>query len=420
MSIGSKLFATMAAKAPRLRGFSNRVYFGHPFLDAWFAWFPLNQIQYDGAAVGEIYKTAAKIDERKLDSWISEWSIEGDRVSSYAEQLLRDGNTYSAARTFLRAYTYYRTAHLATDPVYFNQEMLETYARLRYCFDRFRELSCLAIENVEVPLGSDEGQKMHGYFLHAGDASPETAPTLIWLSGAESIVEDVYWWCGAEGVDRGFNVFAVDAPGDTATRIYNPELRIEGAGDRALLAQVAYVLGRTEVDPDKVFAYGISMGGYKAGRLAQIDDRMSGIAANAPMLDASQVLASVRGVYKAPKQSRGWAYRMCWQYGVDIEQDLKHAIEDLVDGVWSRFVADPSEIRVPFLTMAGENELGHEGIAQALQFHREVDSAVAEQRITRAEEGAGAHCQLDNFPLARQIVFDWIGNLVRTKEFTRK
>ena len=35
-------------------------------------------------------------------------------------------------------------------------------------------------------------------------------------------------------------------------------------------------------------------------------------------------------------------------------------------------------------------------------------SSSKELRVTTAVEGAGAHCQLVNFPLARQIVFDWI------------
>lgn len=409
MKTGAKLFKMMAAKAPRMRGFSNRVYFGHPFLDAWFAWFPLNQIQYDGSAIGEIYNVASRIDERSISSWIGEWKNEGDRLRDYAETLRERGHDFSAARAFLRAYTYYRTAHLATDPVLSGDEMRDTYRSLSTCFERFRELSGKKIEKIEVPLrGSDE--TMHGYFFESG---MEDAPTLVWLNGAESLVEDVTWWCAAEGVERGFNVFAVDGPGDTATRIDRPDMLIEGAGDRMLLSQVDYLLNRPDVDPDQLFVYGISMGGFKAGRLAQIDSRATGIAANAPMLDASKVLASVRDVHKAPKQSHGWAYRMCWQYGVDTDQGLKAAAEELVDRVWATFTADPSKIEVPFLTMAGENELGAEGIRQAHEFYRRLNPDIAEKRITTAAEGAGAHCQLDNFPLARQIVFDWIEGLRR-------
>ena len=94
-------------------------------------------------------------------------------------------------------------------------------------------------------------------------------------------------------------------------------------------------------------------------------------------------------------------------------ETLETALQELVDGVWGRFVVDPARITVPFLTMAGENELGHEGIRQAREFHRRNRSAEKDVRITTALEGAGAHCQLDNFPLARQTVFDWIEDRMR-------
>ena len=141
------------------------------------------------------------------------------------------------------------------------------------------------------------------------------------------------------------------------------------AGDRGVLSVVDYALARPDVDADAFYVYGISMGGYRAGRLAQIDNRATGIIANAPMLNASEVLAAVKDIHKAPKEANGWAYRMFWQYGVNAKQKLKTALEELVDGVWARFVVDPSSISVPFLTMAGENELGHEGIRQAKEFH---------------------------------------------------
>lgn len=74
---------------PRLRGFTQHFYFCHPFLDAWF---PLNQIQYGGAAVGEVYNAASRVDESKgAESWIAECSTEGVRVRTLAEKLLDEG-----------------------------------------------------------------------------------------------------------------------------------------------------------------------------------------------------------------------------------------------------------------------------------------------------------------------------------------
>ncbi len=65
MNIRSALFKPVAKSAPRVRSFTKHCYFGHPILDAWFAWFPLNQIEYGGAAIGEIYNAASRIDDLK-------------------------------------------------------------------------------------------------------------------------------------------------------------------------------------------------------------------------------------------------------------------------------------------------------------------------------------------------------------------
>ena len=413
MSVRSTLFKTMAQRMPRVRGFTQRFYFGHPFLDAWFAWFPLNQIQYGGAAVGEVFNAAQRIDESKsAASWIAEWSAEGERMRDVAEGLASQGHAFSAAQTYLRAYTYFRTAHLATDPANFDTEMRATYDGLSYCFGRFVELSDARIEKISVPLkkgGENTGHNMHGYFMRAKSGDPlQPKPTIVWLSGAESIAEDVYWWCGAEAIERGYNVFVVDNPGDTATRIYNEHMLNEGAGDDTLLSQLDYLYSHPEVDPDHVFVYGISMGGYRAGRLGQIDNRVRGIVANAPMLNAGQVLNEVRHVYKAPQEAQGWGRRMCWQYGVDPGLDLKNAMAALVDDVWGQFVVEPEKIEVPFLVMAGENELGGEGIRQAHEFYERLGSEIKNKRIVTQQECGEAHCQLNNFPLARQIMFDWI------------
>ena len=95
----------------------------------------------------------------------------------------------------------------------------------------------MALEKILVPLKHTD-QRMHGYFVKSRRETDGSTPTVIWLNGAESLVEDVYWWCGAEGIDRGFNVFSVDAPGDTATRIHNPDMKVDRAGDRALHCQL--------------------------------------------------------------------------------------------------------------------------------------------------------------------------------------
>lgn len=132
------------------------------------------------------------------------------------------------------------------------------------------------------------------------------------------------------------------------------------------------------------------------------------------MLDASKVLDSCRHVYKGNDDAKGWGKRMCWQFEIDFYLNLKTVLEELVDGVWGEFVVTPEKIHVPFLVMAGENELGSESIRQAHEFYKKLRSVKKEKRIITEKECGEAHCQLNNFPLSRQIMFDWIEDITNT------
>ncbi len=417
MSIGQYFFKKFAQMGPRVRGFTNSHYFAHPFLDAWFAWFPQNNVSLDGAALGEIYNVAARIKEGvSYQSWIDEWEKEGDRLRISALKIEQQGHRISAGEAYLRAFTYYRTAHLATAPVETTRDqMFSTYKNLVECYQKFIELSNVTIERVKVPFihsADFNKSKLNGYFYKAAE-NQEKSPTVIWLSGAESIAEDGYWWAGAAGMKRGFNVLSIDLPGDTATRILNPEIIMNGRGDDAYLSIMDYLLKRPDIDPDNIYVYGISMGGFRSTRFAQIDNRLKGVVANAPMLNAGDVLEKAKYVYKIGGGAAEWGERMCWQYGISTDNGLKQGMIDLVDGKWNSLRSEPENITVPFYTVAGENELGGEGIRQALEFHDRLSSEKKMKRITTFAEGAETHCQLNNFPLSQQIVFDWIEDLMR-------
>jgi hypothetical protein len=52
---------------------------------------------------------------------------------------------------------------------------------------------------------------------------------------------------------------------------------------------------------------------------------------------------------------------------------------NLVDDAWGKFVVNPEKITVPFLVMAGENELNGEGIRQAHEFYDKLGNSVKEK-----------------------------------------
>jgi hypothetical protein len=344
-------------------GFTKKCYFAHPLLDAFFVWFPLGNMKYGGAEIGEIYKVASRIIERDPMSWGKEWTAEGARVEALATRLLEQGHKISARSAFLRAFTYYRTAHIFYGPGETQAEMTRTFESLQSCFKQFGELADTPIEMIKVPYKKGtkyENKAMRGYsFLVSDDGKKR--PTVIFLQGAESMSEDVYFWTATAGTQRGYNVLTADMPGDLVTRIYDPDFILDDPCDTALHALVDYALSQSEVDAEKLAVIGVSMGGYKAGRIAQLDSQVKAVVANAPMLNAGKVLEGMKRTPKLGKGARDYATRFCWQYGVNIEEGTpKENVNKLVDEVWGSFQVDPTKITCPFLDLYGENELGEE------------------------------------------------------------
>lgn len=417
MSISDLLFKAMMNRAPRARGLTKKHYFSHPFLDAWFAWFPLNNINFNGAAVGEIYNAASRINERDAKTWGKEWAAEGMRIETLAKNLLKQGHNISARDAFLRAFTYYRTGHVVYGPG--EPEMKSTFEALQRCFKEFADLADTPIKMIQIPYveGSKYSDKtMRGYFF-SGSNKGKKRPTVIFLNGAESISEDAYFWTAAAGIQRGYNVFTADNPGDFVTRICDPDFILDDPCDDALHAMVDYAQSHPGVDPERLAVFGVSMGGYKAGRMAQIENRVKAVIANAPMLNAGKVLNAMKKIPKLGKDARDYAIRFCWQYGIGPEGDVQQNTIKLVDEIWSIFEVDPTKINCPFLSLYGENELGAEGARQAKEFHRLVASHVKSLRVTTEEEGAESHCQLNNFPLQHQITYDWLDKIFGIKRF---
>jgi hypothetical protein len=232
--------------------------------------------------VGEVFYAASRINEKDPDSWVEEWSNLAARVEKGSARSLERGHAASARVAYLRAFTYYRTAtpllH-ASDP-----RFRATWEMMRSCFRRAAGLFDQPIEPVEIPF---EGNTLPAYFLQApGDG--EKKPTMIMVGGGETYAEDLYFWGGAAAVDRGYNALLVDMPGQGATPFEGMHHRFDV--EVPMGAVVDYLLGRSEVDPERVAAYGVSLGGYLVLRSAAFEKRIGACAVSTPIVDWHQAL----------------------------------------------------------------------------------------------------------------------------------
>lgn len=260
----------------------NKIYFKDSELYFYLQAFPLGYQTYGGATVGETFYVASRIDEKDPDSWVEEWSNLAARVEEEAVRSLERGHMASAREAYLRAFTYYRTAtpllH-ASDP-----RFRATWEMMRTCFRRAAGLFDPPIEPVEIPF---EGSTLPAYFV-LGQGDGEKKPTLIMVGGGETYAEDLYFWGGAGAVDRGYNALLVDMPGQGATPFEGMHHRHDV--EVPMQAVVDHLLGRSEVDPERVAAYGVSLGGYIVLRSAAFEKRIGACAASTPIVDWHQAL----------------------------------------------------------------------------------------------------------------------------------
>lgn len=76
-------------------------------------------VTYEGAALGECYETASRIQDEKEASYTEAWRVTAERVEAIARRSLAGGHLVSAREAFLRASSYWREVgfyQFTTDP----------------------------------------------------------------------------------------------------------------------------------------------------------------------------------------------------------------------------------------------------------------------------------------------------------------
>jgi pimeloyl-ACP methyl ester carboxylesterase len=394
----------------------NKAYFKDQDLDLYLQAFPLNHLSYGGAAAGEVFYAASRIDEKDLESWVGEWSALATRLETEAATALERGHTVSAREYYLRAFTYHRTATLglrASDP-----RFRATWEMMRSCFRRAARLFEPPIETVEIPY---EDTTLPAYFVRASyDA--ERRPTAIVIGGGEQFSEELYFWGGAAAAERGYNALLVDMPGQGGTPFVGMHHRHDV--EVPMGAVLDYLEDRPEVDPDRIGAMGFSLGGYIVLRSVASEKRIGACAVSTPIVDWHQTLldAMPAVLRRAPRPLFNGVMRLGnlfsktqllayekffeWQVGAASFADALDSFRP-----WK---VDVRSISCPVLCMMGTGE--------AETFKKQTYACYAalrspkRLRVFTEEEGADAHSQANNQRLAHQTVFDFFDEVFARSE----
>lgn len=362
--------------------------------------FALSYVGGGGAEQAECYAAVKDVGDYDFEGWRIGWHRIAEAVLASARDDLEHGRRVSARSGFQRASTYYYQSAFFLPAG--SEEFLDLHRRSTAAFEAAADLEGPEFRRVYVPF---KGRRLPGWFFPA--AAGETSRTLIAFTGTDATNEQLYYFAGGRrAAEHGWNLLCVSGPGQFSTLEVEPELVFRPDYEVVLSAVVDFLETVREVDPDGIAVLGFSKGGYLAARGAATETRIKALVSNSPITNFHDVIwAGVERMMEHSDEMNLWVTSiLTWIYGVSTMAEVKEVmktynLDDLVE-----------RISCPTLVLDSEGE-GQAFRDQTLEFVSRLN-APHELRHFTAAEAADAHCQIGNWALMHQVIFDWLDRVV--------
>lgn len=364
--------------------------------------------QIVGLSPGEVLAAISTVKDGDPRSWRESFYRQGRYLSQRADGFESEGNVLAAAHSAFGAAYARRFALHFEDPG--ASSWAVAVAGMEQEFTRAAKLQGVPIRSIEVPF---EQSTLPGYYLEIDDAP---RPTLLVVGGGDTFREDLYYYGGYPGWQRGYNVLMVDLPGQGK----NPSRGFPFRHDASTsVAACLDWLERNAASPDpRIAAYGLSGGGYFTAQAVSGDPRIKAWIASTPITDVGLVFSrEMGGVSRAP----GWLVNIgtkilgrtnaildlslkkyAWQFGITDFAEVLARVP-----VEARAV-DAESITCPSLFLLGGGE-AEELVRQTEELAAVMQQSGRKVTVRRFEREEGdAHCQITNLKLAHLVIFDWL------------
>ncbi|MCK9159025.1 MAG: dienelactone hydrolase family protein [Bacteroidaceae bacterium] len=374
---------------------------------------------YQGAEIGECLAIASKIKEGDFNSWFEGWRNMAQKIESIANDCLRKNHKVSAREAFLRAHNYYRTGEFfldGTDP-----RRSENFEKSVATFEQAMALMNTHFENIRIPY---EGTSLKGYFYGAFDYDKNPKlhrPTLLFIGGYDSTLQELYFCGAASAVKRGYNCLIFECPGQgEALRKQNLFMRHDA--EVPVGAAINYLEKRDDVDMNKIALLGMSLGGYFAPRAAAFDHRIKACIAFNVFYDTFESTVNqnpqLLQILSLPNEQKEALLAKAEEHNSNLRWmlnngkwvfGLKHRYEVFEEMKKASLKGVAEKIECPILLTMGETD--HFVSADQLNALIGAIKAPKTIRVFTKEEGAEEHCQEGNHALFHQVMFDWLDEI---------
>ena len=369
---------------------------------------------YGGADLEECLAACARVRATDLISWYVAWMAAADAAEAIGEHEADEGHAEAARGAFLRASNYARNAGVMLLGLPVDWRLQEAQARQTDLFRRSASLLARPPELVEIPF---EGASLPGYFFTAGDGRRET---VILTGGYDGTAEELYLFNGAAALERGYNVLAFDGPGQGAA-LLERGLTMRPDWEAVITPVVDFLVGRDDVDADRIALIGLSLGAHLAPRAASAEHRLVACIADCGSFDLyASFLARVPGPLAGPfDRGRRPAVALMRRILARLAKDptagwalrrgmLVHGVDDVMDYVEAlrpfTLEGRAGSIRCPTWLCSAE---GDDISASAPQLAAAL-TCEHEYVHFREAEGAGDHCETNARPLYHRESFGWL------------
>ena len=199
----------------------------------------------------------------RWEDWCRAWCDRAARHERLGREALEQGWNLTAGEHLARAAVYYHFAKFVfvIDP----DQLRAAHAKAVECKRLALPFLRPPGERVAIPF---EGKQLAGVLRKpAGEGRP---PVVIMISGLDSTKEEMAAY-EAPFHARGMATLAFDGPGQGEAEY---ELPIRGDFEAPVKAVVDWLQTRTDIDRERIGAWGVSLGGYYAPRAAAYEPRI--------------------------------------------------------------------------------------------------------------------------------------------------
>jgi hypothetical protein len=376
------------------------------------------------ADVGEVLSTAGRIEDGDADGWVREWTATAGRLEADARRAEGDGRRASARGAYLRAANYLSTGLYLITHSSAPERHLELWKRHRACWDRSVDLAATPVERLQVPY---EGTTLPGYFFRAPDARPgERRPLVVLNNGSDGATPHM-GLRGLAALERGYHAMTFDGPGQQAT-LFLQGIPFRHDWEAVLTPVVDAMVGRPDVDPDRIALIGVSQAGYWVPRALAFEHRFAAAVADPGVVDVSTSWVEplpgfMRSQLQDPSRKDAFDKEMGWteRFSRSTRATLHFRGEpygvaggspfDLYQEVMRYRLGDQvRNITTPLLITEPEDEQFWPGQSQAL-----YDLLPGPRELVRftAAEGANRHCEPMGLAIRDTRLFDWLDGHLR-------